>query len=185
VDVRGEEGATVKPRILVVHYSRTGRTRLVGEEIARALHADSEEIRDTVDREGTVGFLRSAVESLFGVSCEIRVPVLDPSSYDLVVVGSPVWGASVSTPVRTYLWMERARLPRVAFYVTHGGGGSDRALERMRALVEKAPVATLVVREKDLAAGAHHAKVARFARTIAGRAALRASRAPRRPRLAS
>jgi hypothetical protein len=26
----------------------------------------------------------------------------DPNDYDLVLVGTPVWNASVSTPVRTY-----------------------------------------------------------------------------------
>ncbi|HET7753449.1 MAG TPA: hypothetical protein VFK85_06025 [Anaeromyxobacteraceae bacterium] len=174
----------MKPRVLVVHYSRTGRTRLVGEEIARALHADSEEIRDTVARDGALGFLRSACEALFGVSCEIRVPVLDPSTYDVVVIGTPVWGASVSTPVRTWLWLERAKLPRVAFYVTHGGTGSGRAIAQLRALAGKAPTATLVVRERELAAGAHHARVARFAKTIASHAALHRP-ARRRMRAAS
>ena len=163
----------MKPRILVVHYSRSGRTRLVGTEIARALHADTEEIHDFVHREGVVGYLRSAVEALCGVSCEIRVPVLDPTSYDLVVVGTPVWNASVSTPARTYLWLERARLPRVAFYVTHGGSGSGRALRQMRELAGKAPVATLVVRERDVVAGTHHARLARFARSVAAGAAVR------------
>jgi flavodoxin len=176
----------VRPRILVVNYSRTGHTRLVAEELARALHADSEEIRDSGDRDGVLGYARSALEALFGVSCEIRVPVLDPARYDLVVIGTPVWNASVSTPARTYLWLERDRLPRVAFFVTHGGSGSGRALAQMRALAGKAPLATLVVREREITGSAHHAKVARFAKSIAGSAALqRAARVAKRLRAAS
>lgn len=176
----------MKPRILVVHYSRTGRTRLVAEEIARALHADSEEIRDFVEREGAIGYLRSALEALLGVSCEIRVPVLDAARYDVVVVGTPVWNASVSTPVRTYLWLVRDRLPRVAFYVTHGGSGSARALRQLRSLAGKPPLATLVLREREIVAGTHHSKVARLARTIANSAALhRPARTARRLRTAS
>jgi menaquinone-dependent protoporphyrinogen IX oxidase len=176
----------MKPRILVVHYSRTGRTRLVAEELARALHADSEEIRDVVEREGAIGYLRSALEALSGVSCEIRVPVLDPSRYDVVVVGTPVWSASISTPVRTYLWLVRDRLPRVAFYVTHGGSGSARALRQLRSLTRKPPVATLVLREREVVAATHHAKVARLARAIANTAALhRPARGVRRLRAAS
>jgi flavodoxin len=160
----------VKPRILVVHFSRTGRTRVVAEAVARALAADSEQVRDRVDREGVLGFVRSAVEALSGVSCEIRVPVLDPSTYDLVVVGTPIWAASASTPVRTYLWLERDRLRRVAFFVTHGGSGSARALRQLRELAGQPPAATLVLRDADVASGAYRKAVERFARSIAASA---------------
>lgn len=139
-----------RPNVLVVYYSRTGHTRRVAEAVAKALHADVEELHDRVDRRGIVGYLRSGAEAAFGVSTELEPPKRDPHDYDVVVVGSPVWNFSISTPIRTYLWMERARLPKVAFLLTLGGMGADRVFGQMEDLAAKAPVATLVVPEREL-----------------------------------
>jgi hypothetical protein len=157
-----------RPRTLVVHYSLGGNTRRLARAIAEALGADVEEIRERVDRRGIVGYLRCGIEVLLEASVEIERPKRDPADYDLVVVGSPVWVSSVSTPVRTYLWLERERLPAVAFFVTLGGMGSDRAFGLMREIAGKAPVATLAVREAELAGGVPHARVAAFVKRLGG-----------------
>jgi hypothetical protein len=176
------------PRILVVHFSRTGNTREVARELAAALGADLEEIGDPADRTGTLGYLRCALEAVLGVSAEIEPPRRDPARYELVVVGSPVWYASVASPARTYLWLERDRLPQVAFLLTHGGFGAERALGQMRTLAGKRPVARLVVREREVESGSHAGKVASFARSLLASAERpRPGRAKRgaRPRKAS
>jgi len=153
-------------RVLVVYYSRTGNTGRIARSISAALGADSMEIGDPVDRGGITGYLRSALEALLGASTEIEPPKRAAAGYDLVVIGTPVWVSAVSSPVRTYLWMERDRLPRVAFFLTHGGSGSGRVLGQMAALAGKRPVAQLVVRENDLGSGAYREKVAAFAESV-------------------
>ena len=162
-------------RILVAYYSRTGRTRTLARAIAAAVHADLEEIRDPTDRTGIVGYLRSGFEAWAGFLAPIARPRRDPAAYDAVVVATPVWNVSLSSPVRSYLWHLRERLPKVAFAVTFGGIGETRALAQMQAVVGRAPVATIAVRERDLARGAPRAEVARFAGRVG-----RARQAPRR-----
>ena len=98
------------------------------------------------------------------------------------MVGTPVWYAAVSSPVRTYLWMERDRLPRVAFFLTHGGFGSDRVLAQMSELAGKRPVARLVVRRREIEGGVQAEKVARFASAVAGALRARGAARPRRAR---
>jgi len=46
-------------KILVVFYSRTGATRTVAQKIADLVKGDLEEIKDTRNRAGILGFLRS------------------------------------------------------------------------------------------------------------------------------
>jgi flavodoxin len=176
-------------RVLVVYYSRTGRTRRIAQAISTALGADLEEIGDRTDRRGTAGYVRSALEALLGASTEIERPERDVASYEVVVVGTPVWYAAVSSPVRTYLWLERDRLPQVAFFLTHGGMGSDRVLGQMSALARKQPIARLVLRAREVESGAHREKVAGFARSLLARsiparpkAARRVGRRKGRPR---
>ncbi|WP_242343451.1 flavodoxin family protein [Anaeromyxobacter terrae] len=169
-----------RPSVLVVYFSRSGHTRRLAAAIARALGADLEEIRDRADRQGLTGFVRCELETILGVTNVIERPRHDPARYDLVVVGGPVWMASVSTPVRTFLWLERERLPKLAFFVTLGGIGSDRAFGQMRKLAGKAPLATLAVREGELADGVAPVRVRAFADAL--RAAVKTPARRRRSR---
>jgi flavodoxin len=167
-------------RALVVYYSRTGHTRTIAEALAPALGADVEELRDPTERRGVLGYLRSGLEATLGVLAPIDAPEHDPSSYDLVVIGGPVWGG-VPSPIRTYLWLERARLPRTAFFVTYGGFGAESVLEQMGALAGKKPVATLAVREREM--GEHARRVKELVEALVARAPQRKISARRgRPR---
>ncbi len=90
----------------------------------------------------------------------------DPKDYDLVVVGTPIWNASVSSPVRTYLAANHGRIPRVAFFCTHGGSGSARVLRQMSEICAQPPVATLVLRTDEVRRGAIAAQVRAFASAL-------------------
>jgi flavodoxin len=175
-----------RKRTLVVHYSRTGRTRRVAELLAGDLGADLEEIADRGDRLGTVGYLRCALEGILGASTPIEPSRRLPADYDLVVVGTPVWYASVSSPVRTYLGLNRHRLPRIAFFLTHGGFGGQRVLGQMRALAGREPIGELVLREREIESGAYRKKIADFERRLRAGARKSSRSAPTpRPRSAS
>jgi hypothetical protein len=78
--------------------------------------------------------------------------------------------------VRTFLWVERQRLPAVAFFATLGGMGSERAFGQMRVLAGKAPAATLAVREAELARGVPAERVARFVEELQAAPARRGAR---------
>jgi flavodoxin len=137
-------------RTLVVYFSRTGTTKLAAEAIARTLGADLEEIVDRTPRLGVVGYLRCGYEATARKLTRIEKPARDPGNYELVVVGSPVWGASLSSPVRTYLEEHRGRLSKVAFFCTCGGRGGERVLGQMEDTCRKDPVARLVLREAEV-----------------------------------
>src|SRR5512138_692896 len=151
---------------LVVYFSRSGHTRVLADGIARALGADLEEIRDRTDRAGLLGWLRSGLETVLGVTAEIERPRHDPGRYEVVIVGGPVWNSSVSTPVRTYLWLERDRLPALACFASYAGLGADRALSQMEAIARKRPVATAAFREIETAAGVPRERIKAFAAAV-------------------
>ena len=152
-------------RILVAHYSRSGHTKQIAEQIARTVGADIEAIVDPTDRSGLLGYLRSGYQASRQRTVEIGPGVRDPSAYDLVVIGTPIWSMSVSPAVRSYLAREARRLPRVAFFCSCGGSGGERAFAQMARVCGKTPAATLIVRESELAASS--AAIERFARDLA------------------
>lgn len=150
-------------KTLVVFYSRTGNTRTLAQQLARVMDAEIEEITDRVNRGGILGYLRSGSEGWFGRRTEILPVSKDPCRFDLVIVGTPVWRVSVSSPVRTYLQDHAAELRQVAFFCTMGGFGSRYVFREMEELCGKTPRATLACSERQLAAEDLPAAVEAFA----------------------
>ena len=147
---------------LVVFYSLTGHTQQIAEAIAAALDADLEIIEDTFNRDTGLGRPRSAIEGLLGLRSSITPPKHDPSEYDLVVVGTPVWAVRLASPVRTYLSQHRASLERVAFFCTQGGIGGTWALQNMAKVSGQRPIARMIISERQLNTPVAEEKIAQF-----------------------
>jgi flavodoxin len=152
--------------VLVVYYSRTGNTRRVAEELAARGGWDLERVIDTRPRDGLIGYLRSGFDSLFRRTTTLAPPRHDPADYDLVVVGTPVWNASVSTPIRTWLEERRGLLPALAFFATEGGRGAPHAFRQMALLAGGTPIATLELTDEELRRGALEHQLAPLLATI-------------------
>ena len=150
------------PKILVVYYSRSGRTRRVAKALAGRLNSSFEEIVETRGRDGFLGYLRSIIEARRKQSADIAPARNDPSTFDLVVIGTPVWAWSVSSPVRAYLAANKNRLPEVAFFCTLGGKGSETAFAQMQSIVGKPPRATCAITGRE----AYGPKLATFAEAL-------------------
>lgn len=118
-------------RIMVVFFSRTGTTARIATQIAEALGADLEVIEEPSSRRGIGGYVRSAFEALAKGLPTIRTR-RDPRDYDLVVLGTPVWGGTMASPVRAYIHEHEGALARTAFFVVMGGAGGDDTLREMQ-----------------------------------------------------
>ncbi|MBN1274674.1 flavodoxin [Candidatus Woesearchaeota archaeon] len=132
-------------KALVAYYSRTGNTQKVGRAIAKRLGADADDIIDRTPRKGLIGWLRGGRDAL-----RKRLTIITtkkrPEDYDLVIIGTPVWAATLAPAARTYLAEHRLR--KVAFFCTYGGK-PGRTFKDMESLSEK-PLATLGLRQKNL-----------------------------------
>jgi menaquinone-dependent protoporphyrinogen IX oxidase len=151
------------PKILVIFYSRSGTTRQIAQALSAALGGSIEEITEDRSRDGFLGYCRSVVEARRKRPADIRPAKNDPKSFDLVVIGTPVWAWSVSSPVRAYLTANKDRLPVVAFFSTLGGAGSETAFAQMQDIVGKSPRAICAITAGNVAAGKQEAQLANFA----------------------
>lgn len=140
-------------KILVVYYSRTGNTKRIGDEVARALGADVEQIVDKKKRDGVIGFMKAGKDAMFGKLTELEPLQNDPADYDLAIVGTPVWAFGPSAPVRTYLEQQKEKFGRVAFFLTTGGSGIEKTFGLMAGICGREPLATLGLRDKVVKAG--------------------------------
>ena len=153
-------------KALVVYYSRTGNTEKVAAELAQALGADTEAIIDKKNRKGPIGWLVAGKDSTKKIPADIEEPKKDPTWYDLVVIGTPVWAWTVSAPVLAYLQKFSGKFPEVAFFLTFDGN-MEKTFGDMATAAGKQPKATLAVHAKDIKSGAFVQQIKDFAAKLA------------------
>ena len=126
--------------ILCLYYSRTGNTKQAMEEIAAALDCECAELRDRVDRSGTMGWLRCGMDAV-----RKRTRAMEPvetkralQDYRLVILGTPVWAGRCSSVARGFLKRRGLEIQNIAYVLTHGSeelykdvyGQMDQYVER-------------------------------------------------------
>ena len=136
--------------ILVVYYSRTGVTRKVAEYIAKQLGADIEEIIDMKKRSGIWGFLTGGRDALKRKETEINEIKKDPSKYDLVIAGSPVWAGNIAPAIRTYLNLRKTDIQSLAFFATSGGLTQEKVFKEVRSLLDKELISLMGIGTREL-----------------------------------
>lgn len=128
-------------KILVAYYSRTGATKKVAEYIAGKLNADLDEIIDKKDRSGVRGYVISGIDASLKRPADLEEPKKNPGDYDIVVLGTPVWNGTVSTPMRTYIQKYKDKFRDVAFFCTYGTTGNIHTMKSMKKNSGKEPIA--------------------------------------------
>jgi len=152
-------------RILIVYYSRTQTTKKVAEILAEKLGADIEEIKDTVDRAGVKGYWISGKDATLRKLTVLEKSEKNPSDYDLVIIGTPIWSWNMSVPVRTYVTENKSNFPEVAFFCTMGGSGDERAFKEMSEIVGKEPAGTLALKTVEVVKNLAEEKIEEFVKS--------------------
>ena len=149
---------------LVVFYTRTGTSWKVAQEIAKSINADLEELVDLDNRKGPVGFIKSGIDALRKKKARLRQTEKDPSAYDLIILGTPVWISNLSTPVRTYIDDNKKLPKKTALFCTANWDSKRYAancLNELEKFTGQKPVAFLGLDKNDMKQG-FDTKVAAF-----------------------
>ena len=151
---------------LVVFYSRKGKTKKVGELISEQLNSDVEEIIDTKNRKGILGFIRAGKDANLKNLTVIEKTKKKPESYDVIILGTPIWSRNMTPAIRTYTSENKDKFKKIAFYCTETRKGGPNAFEDMSKLCEKEPKLTLEIIRKDIKKGTYIEKVNEFVQKI-------------------
>ncbi|MCK4308423.1 MAG: hypothetical protein KAW42_00390 [Candidatus Atribacteria bacterium] len=153
-------------KILVVFYSRSGKTKKVAETISNILKCDIEEIFDTKNRKGILGFLSVGTDANLRRLTAIKEIKNNPSLYDLVIIGTPIWSSNISTPIRTYLSLYKEDFKKVAFFCSHLGWETKKVFKDMENLCQKTPLDLLELTSRQVAKGKYIQKVEQFIKNL-------------------
>ena len=155
-------------KTLVVYYSRTGNSRKIASELAEALDAEVEELRERANRQGPKGYMLAGRDALRKRPAELLPLKHNPADYDLLVVGGPCWAFTMCTPTRTYVLQHKENFKKTAIFATaQDTGSARRAVDATVRAVEMAPVATMAITDSEIA-GDHAQRIADFVAALNG-----------------
>jgi flavodoxin len=154
-------------KALVVYYSRTGTTQKVAEKITKQLHADIERIIDTKNRKGIIGYLLAGRDAMRRKLTAIDKIGKDPQKYDIIIIGTPLWGWQICPAVRTFIEEHKKKIKKVAFFCTKGGSPAQKLFVEMEKISGHKAVAVLELLERDVKAEKVEPQIKEFVKKIA------------------
>ena len=139
----GAEPSASGSKTLVAYFTRTGNTRLIATQIARAKGASLFQIFPAnpypEDHEEQVAQATDERNRNYEPAMREDVPAF--SSYETVFLGFPIWGTSAPSIIRSFLSRHDMSGKTLVPFITHGGFGLGSSLA---VVTEHAPGADIL-----------------------------------------
>ena len=155
-------------KILIAYYSRTNTTKKAAEALAGFFGADIEEIIDKKDRRGAMGYMLAGRDAMLKKITNIQECRHNPSDYDLVIIGTPVWAGKITPAIRAYINKQANNFKQTAFFVTQGAKPPKHqsVFQDLKELAGKPAAAELQMSTKEVISGEFKNKLEEFAEKI-------------------
>ncbi len=153
-------------KILIVFYSRTGKTRKIGQVLEETLKCDTEEIFDTKNRMGIFGWLYAGRDAFRKKLTTIQDAKYNPANYDLIIVGSPVWAGLPAPAIRAYLTQNVNNLKKIALFCTSGGSDVDKVFNELERVCTQKSIAQLHITSEEVDKNLFGVKIKHFIDTL-------------------
>jgi flavodoxin len=153
-------------KALVIYYSQSGVTRQMAADIAAALGAEIEELRDTVKRGGPMGFVHAGSDAGAEKLTVIEPTTKNPADYDLAIIGTPTWAGKMCPATRTYLTENKGKLNKVAFFCASAFGRSQPLLDDMARVTGKMPLAQIMIKRGERKSESYRQAIQQFVDAI-------------------
>jgi flavodoxin len=145
------QGAPGDAPVLVAFLSRSGNTRVIAGQLARAQRAELFEILPAEpypeDYRQTVDLAKRQTDA--GEEPALRSSVPGIARYRTVFLGFPIWGMTAPPPIRSFLARHDLSGKTLVPFITHGGYGPGRSLAVLRRMAPGATQAEAFVRQAD------------------------------------
>lgn len=138
-------------RTLIVFYSRTGTTKKVATTLSQMMNADLVEIQCKRYGPGFFHYMRAGYDSVRGNMAPIELSPAIQGSYDLAIIGAPIWAGHSAVPVRSFLKGDTDLPGNIGLFVTRMGSSPEKALQEMEAFLSSPAKAKLALKSKDVA----------------------------------
>ena len=109
-------------KCIVIYYSLTGNTKLIAELIAKSIKADLEQLTLVKPMpKGFTKFIIGGYQAIFNRNPKLKPYKIDFNKYDLIFLGSPIWGGKNAPAINTFLNDNTLHDKKICFFCTSGG----------------------------------------------------------------
>ncbi len=109
---------------LVIYYSFEGNTKLIAENIAKAIESDILELKPKkeIESKGFIKYIWGGRQAALKIKPELFPFDKDPKEYDVLFIGTPVWAWTYTPALNTFFSSYSLSNKKIALFCCHGGG---------------------------------------------------------------
>uniref|UniRef100_A0A7V3ZUQ9 Flavodoxin n=1 Tax=candidate division WOR-3 bacterium TaxID=2052148 RepID=A0A7V3ZUQ9_UNCW3 len=123
-------------KALVIYYSLTGKTELVGKAIAKTLGAETEKIEETKRENILFRCISGAIQAAKGKGSVIKPLDVDINNYEFIFIGTPVWAFRPTPAINTFISQTDFKNKKIVLFVTMAGTKVEKAVNLMKEAIE-------------------------------------------------
>lgn len=135
-------GSTPPEKALVVYFSWGGNTRTAANKIGEITGSEVFELQPTQpytrNREEIEEVAKQEVQD--GVQPKLKALPENLEQYDVIILGSPCWFATIAPPVATFLTTADLTGKTIVPFMTHGGSRMGKSIDDIKRLAPKANI---------------------------------------------
>lgn len=147
-----------KNKSLIIYYSLEGNTKLMAEEMAKAVGADLLQLKPKKEMKST-GFskyLWGGSQVMMKKKPELMPFEIDPLSYDFIVIGTPVWAWTYAPPIASLFSTVDFSGKTIGLFSCHGGGNGKTLINMKEQLMNSNVIGEIdffepLTKDKDMA----------------------------------
>ena len=125
-------------KTIIVYYSLEGNTDYAAKKLGEALEAEL--LRLTPEKaypsSGFRKFFWGGKSAVMAETPKLEPYAFDAAAWERVIFGFPVWASNITPPIRTFVKENDLRGKRIAAFACESGSGGEKALGRLRKLLD-------------------------------------------------
>ena len=111
-------------KTIIVYYSLEGNCALIADSLKTALGAEALEIKTQNDKKRSKKglFFWGLFQMIFNRRPALKTFEFDVNAWDLIILGTPVWGGEPAPAMRSFLDKVDISGKKIALFCCHAGG---------------------------------------------------------------
>lgn len=120
-------------KTLVVYYSLEGNTKQAAKTIADKLQTELLQLRPLKDLnvKSPIRYLIGGMGTICKLTPELDHITIDVSSYDRIVLGTPIWNGTYVPAINSFLKQYSVHEKVTDVFTCSGGGDNDKCIQKL------------------------------------------------------
>lgn len=155
-------------RRAIIYYSLSGNTEAVAMEIAEAIDAElyPVEMVNPLPDAKWKQMLLGGRQAVFGVSPEITGMPEDPTVFDEIILGAPIWAGTVASPIHTVMDNADVDSRVTAIFSLSGSGNHGNCMKKLKPMLPRMKFAVALADKHSKLAARNEDKINAFIECI-------------------